>query len=231
MIYFSKKDIVEMAKTEIFFNSKYTDDTIENKLNNLIDFLNASTILKESNFASEFLNLDQSKPKNPYEPYRFNLSTYIFLCLLLEIFDDKYFYNIYKGKSRSYEKADLLMRFLENSILKYRYVWKSNKCHFYKTSTVKWRVFALNMMSNIYKIITTDSKSKKVKEVDREIIKIAISLLSLPDNLKVEAYENSKNRLNYINEKIISKIVKKMESDTIYKIDKEMLEEKFKKYL
>lgn len=231
MIYFSKKDIVEMAKTENFFDSKYTDDTIENKLNNLIDFLNASTILKESNFASEFLNLDQSKPKNPYEPYQFNLSTYIFLCLLLEIFDHKYFYNIYKGKSRSYEKADLLMRCLENSILKYRYVWKSNKCHFYKTSNVTWEVFALNMMSDIYKIINPNSKSKKVEEIDREIAELAIAFLSLPDNLKIKAYHKSKNRLKYIKEKIIFELENKIGIDPVYKVEKEMLEEKFKEYL
>lgn len=233
MAYFSKEDIVKLAKKENFFEEDFTDDTLENKLNNLIDFLIDSKIVNNDDiFFSALMNIDQSKPRSPYKPYKFNVSTYIFLCLLLEFFDDEYFYEVYRGKGRSYQKADSLMVLFENSIPKYKSVWENNaKRYLIKKYNINWATFSFYVQDQIYNLLTPDSKSKKIKGIDREIAKIAISFLSLPDNLKIKAYEKSENRLNYINEKIISQIEKEVELDTIYKIDKEMLEGKLKEYL
>lgn len=201
---YGKQDIIRMTKEHYDTLSYSGDKTLEDRLDKLIEFLNEERVQIVIEESAEGLHRFEMREivkaeKKGQKKYRFTLVEVIFLSFLLTQYDRQSLKDVrLKSKPKDIESLEIELEFLSLALASYKVEWDEG------VTGISWEHTWTYLGTILYKLLHL---ADHANENQREINKMTTLFEGLPDEHKIEVYEKfMKNRINYINKKLIEYI-------------------------
>ena len=220
---FSKNNIIELARGKK--DTYYEERTLNNHLDKILEFLDSKRVQRILNRNSDGSGIDLFLKELNFSPtrsnenkgsFQFNLTTTIFLALLLITYDEPYFEQLLNGKFVLVDDGDEWIAKLSHVLELFKTDWERstgntdrNRVQTFKNRS--WENVRINIMSQLYRFTLPEINEELVEDMVKQVQGIIEKFLAMGDKSKIDAYEYMKSRLDYIDKKIIGRIVDEMD--------------------
>lgn len=208
---YNRGEVISLAKksNEIHF----VDRTIENMLDNIIEFLiskRAQKVLEWNSehmrgdyFLNEEMNIRHDRDTSGKRSYSYNTITAITLALLLRLYEESYFKSLIKNKYAYVEKGEIWFEKAENEI----HIFKDDWCKYKdEKDEQSWDIISINILSQLHKLtlpkINLNIIEGLEEEMQEEMQNITDKFLAMGDDSKNKTYKKIKTKLKSIDKQM-----------------------------